>query len=568
MSTVPQTTIDAVIEASYNMPDAAKDPSLWKHSMKGRLWARVEFRGIKQKEAINDLCTRALDKLEEIGALGEVDQAFQILDRLIAERDAARFASLAPKKMTPAPEPKRPMYDAVQRWLLASYKEQLPKDGALTIVRGWMKAARLYDEKLSEYERLANVTMQAENYAFNRDGAHIAHFASTSHEGHALWMHVHEACAAHIHPVPLNERAGVLLAAIGVKDTLFKYTGTPEQARTKFDAFLPGVGLIPDTDAATKIQEDYMQADTKANSELNEWFPRDEDNQSSDGPFTAQAIADREWKSLWPRLYTLYDAYVTPVGRDRQEYIHDLLDVKSLNDLPADVSDNQIVLNLKAALDARHQLKVNQPEISAKTTPKDSEVPAMQNERTSDTTEAKQTALPEAPFSANFKLISKHGIDVQFTVRAETVNEGVKRVDVTIEKLLEAGWTTQRQPSAAPMQNAQTGGASAPVPQSNGNKPVLTEQIVKIEREFDKDKKLTYTGLYTLFGATPGKYATYKVKDTDAQHLAVLQSVTGKDWSKEPLGSEMGANITAHYTESDKQNAGGKPYHDLVALTA
>ena len=100
-----------------------------------------------------------------------------------------------------------------------------------------------------------------------------------------------------------------------------------------------------------------------------------------------------------------------------------------------------------------------------------------------------------------------------------------------------------------------------------GNKPIMSEPILKIEREFDKDKKFKYTGLYTNFGNAPGKYATYKVKD-GTPLSAKINAISGIDWAAADLGVETPGQMTAFYTDSDKMNASGKPYHDLVDLQA
>jgi hypothetical protein len=45
--------------------------------------------------------------------------------------------------------------------------------------------------------------------------------------------------------------------------------------------------------------------------------------------------------------------------------------------------------------------------------------------------------LPEAPFSANFHLRNKRGVRIQYTIRAQTVQDGTERVDALIDILLE-----------------------------------------------------------------------------------------------------------------------------------
>jgi hypothetical protein len=559
-------TIQAVSEAGNLMPDP-KDVSLWKHAMKGRMWNIVERHGIKAKHVINDLCDKAITALEEIDGIGEVDQAFAILDRLIEERKTLSFASLPPRRMATAGAVERPLADIVQRWLMSYYKEQLPKDNALGEVRKWMSTGRLYDERLDVNDRLANVTMQAENHAFNLDNAHRMHFANALPSGHALWVHVHEACAAHKHPVPIAERVGVLLAALGVTETLFNYKGTPEQARERFDKFLPTVGAIPDLDGAIQVAETYAETKADKPEDLDEWFPRDCESCGSaldkDGvcPSCSKEKVERNWTSLWPRLHEIYDAYVTPVERDRHEYIHDLLDVQSAKDIPESVSDNQIVINLKTALDARHQLKANQGQALQSTIKETQEPMAI---------EFDTRPLPEAAFVVLFSLYTPKGLEMKYTVRANSGEDLDRQVEDYIKRKIEAGWTTSR-PNAQPMQTAQTGGSSAPAQQApvqgSGGKPVLTETVVKVVREFDSKGKFFYTGLYTLFGSTPGKYATYKVKDgPDTTHLVQLNALTGKNWSQEQIGSEMPVNLTVQYTESDKMNSANKPYHDLVAV--
>lgn len=470
------------------MPDYAKQPELWTARMRARMAAYAKRRGITNNETINMvLIAPSFTDLKLREREGDELALWKIFMKRLRDRKrkTAVFNANQQKKMLPAikqsnvpDSPDRPVYDTVRRAFMDHYGADL------NIVRAWMSAADLYNDSKPLAERFANVTMQAENWAFNRNGEYRMHWNNATHAGHAFWMHAYEAGATHKYPIPFREIVQIVNMALGSVPTVFKYKGSASEATQKFDAFLPGVGLIPDTDAASAIQEDYMQTavDKKRDDDLNEWFPRPDESKT-----------ERDWNSLWPKLNTLYDAYVTPVGRDRREYIHDLLEVKSTKDIPADIDDNTIIRNLKTALSARHQLKVpDVPQSNDKAANfNDSEnagdasnaAPIVQSapSMTSDNptpkgndktmqSDAIQIALPEAAFVVLFSLYTPGGVEMKYTVRAASGEELDKQVEEYIKRKLAANWTTQRpqliQP-ASQMQTAQTGGATAPA--SNGD---------------------------------------------------------------------------------------------------
>lgn len=103
-------------------------------------------------------------------------------------------------------------------------------------------------------------------------------------------------------------------------------------------------------------------------------------------------------------------------------------------------------------------------------------------------------------------------------------------------------------------------------PAVQGNKPVQSEQIVKVQREFDQKGKFEYTGLYVTMGNAPSKFAVYKIKD-GTPHAAKVNAITGVDWPSAKLGVEAPGGFIAFYTDSDNMNASGKPYHDLVDVS-
>jgi hypothetical protein len=89
--------------------------------------------------------------------------------------------------------------------------------------------------------------------------------------------------------------------------------------------------------------------------------------------------------------------------------------------------------------------------------------------------------LPESPFSANFKLIDKHGIEVQFTIRAESGAAGVPKVDAAIEYLLAHEYTTNR---PAPAHNGN--GASVPAQDSAGG--LATCVLISVGESYEGHK--------------------------------------------------------------------------------
>jgi hypothetical protein len=172
--------------------------------------------------------------------------------------------------------------------------------------------------------------------------------------------------------------------------------------------------------------------------------------------------------------------------------------------------------------------------------------------------------LPEAPFSANFRLFHKTGVDVQFTVRADTVNEGVKRVDATIEHLLNSGYSAERPhapataaaPTTANMQvlpPPTVAVSTAPIATAGG-----TVRAVEVKKIQDEGK--TKIQFFDSVGAD-SPAITIRT-ESDFQKL----KATGLAVDQLVVGSRYAWPVDIDWTPGKNNPKTNKPFRDVTAI--
>lgn len=162
------------------------------------------------------------------------------------------------------------------------------------------------------------------------------------------------------------------------------------------------------------------------------------------------------------------------------------------------------------------------------------------------------SALPEAPFSANFHMFNRLGVNVQFTIRSATVNDGVKRVDLTIAVLLENGYTVDRPGIAAPS------GSAAPAPQNadKGTSPCVLIKCVKSYQAGKPQLEFEVDGFEKPFRFTQEKWEqlTKVLKaHTNGREFTAADMAEGKkyagnwvlDWEKKTKDDKTFWNVLA-----------------------
>ncbi len=278
-------------------------------------------------------------------------------------------------------------------------------------------------------------------------------------------------------------------------------------------------------DMSKERSEMGQPAVTETTSELDEAFPRHANNQPVDQPGDAapadnpqdeQTSGDQRWSgSWWASARNVVKAEAGIDDADQDAFIHASFSVQSMKDVPGDVTANSALAYIKRHakmskdgqfkpdLDKYRKAKRASGPVDAEPqeTKPVSEQPEVKPQDTPGTNEKADprpdpapngvipNALPEAPFSANFHLFHKTGVNIQFTVRADTVSEGVKRVDATVDHLLKNGYTVDRPGLLAP-QSAPTNGSASPTTpaSSNDDSGKAACYLVKVGRTFKNDK--------------------------------------------------------------------------------
>jgi hypothetical protein len=178
---------------------------------------------------------------------------------------------------------------------------------------------------------------------------------------------------------------------------------------------------------------------------------------------------------------------------------------------------------------------------------------------------ASAISLPEAPFSANFRLVDPHGIDIQFTIRAETVNDGVKRTNAAIDHLLANGYAANRQtpqlpPNVTPMPQPVSGTLPPPVsspaaqpaangtPDSKGRVPGMVGTTVITSVKVVKDDGKTIIELWA-----GGQYAEHRLQQSN-EH-AMVGNLT--NWSALEVGTKYPVSWISDWVVGNKRAAKG-----------
>ena len=214
---------------------------------------------------------------------------------------------------------------------------------------------------------------------------------------------------------------------------------------------------------------------------LDEWFPRDENGKPIEPPQERQPknkwiTVETSRKRFWARVHEVYSRYTVPVTIDEHKHAHQLLEVEHTDQF--DGTEDQAIEQLDLKLAEIYKLKGL--EIVQMDTPNQAPE-AQQNAPKASSA----TTLPEAPFSANFKLIHKSGVEVQFTIRAESGAVGLPQVDKAIDHLLNNGYSATR---AMGNNNAPAGAtqqSASPAQSDRGQSPCI---MVKVGKSFTGNK--------------------------------------------------------------------------------
>ena len=246
---------------------------------------------------------------------------------------------------------------------------------------------------------------------------------------------------------------------------------------------------------------------------LDEWFPRDEKGKPVDDPKTDELMQTLQQLADSDELTTPVWSALSVKDNEGQRiaaFKHFAREMSSKDD-PANVSDHllnalngiplgeciqvngiqKVVDYLQKYIDNPQQItkseigledkQNNSPAIGVHDM--QSEAPTAQN---ASEKPAAVSQLPEAPFSANFKLTHKTGVEIQFTIRASSGAEGMPQIEKAITYLLENGYTTRQQaaqqlpPNATPIGNA-------PSAHSNDNGTAVC-MMIKLARSFTGNK--------------------------------------------------------------------------------
>src|SRR5579864_1255990 len=188
--------------------------------------------------------------------------------------------------------------------------------------------------------------------------------------------------------------------------------------------------------------------------------------------------------------------------------------------------------------------------------------------------------LAEAPFSATVKIYHKvYGVEVLLTVRSNAVQDGIKRLETTLDWALgENGKysanrsnapeqpsmanrrVTGQEPAAAPKQTE----ASAPVrsfdPDAD-NKPkteILHQKVIEIEKVAAQDGKIQIN----LYVPGKPKFPEFYLKsDADKEEVWKHINVDAME-----LAKRYAFKATVDYVLSNKLNSKGNPYKNLRAI--
>ena len=252
--------------------------------------------------------------------------------------------------------------------------------------------------------------------------------------------------------------------------------------------------------------------------ELDVWFPRDEEQKPVDDPKTDELMTSLEkltsqdelTKPTWSAIaakdiegqrIAAFKHFSREISsRDNPANVNQHL-LKALGGIPLEqcIKQNGIqttvdylqlyIENFTEMEDTERHFK-NTASNASEDTPPAIGVHEMQYEAPSAQKSAEKPApisqLPEAPFSANFKLVHKSGVEIQFTIRAASGAEGIPQIDKAIDYLLSSGYTTRQQAAQSLPPNATPIGDAPSAQQNNsGKSPCM---MIKVARSFTGNK--------------------------------------------------------------------------------
>ncbi len=192
--------------------------------------------------------------------------------------------------------------------------------------------------------------------------------------------------------------------------------------------------------------------------------------------------------------------------------------------------------------------------------------------------------LAEAPFSATVKIWHKqYNVEVLLTVRSTTVNDGMKRLETTLDHALGEGgkYAANRPANPAPStaerrvsaDNAPAQVPSAPPAQAAVQSPVrsydpdaakpdtgpLTVKIFQIEKVFADDGRVQINLYKPLPNGGEAKWPEFYLKsDADLEEVYKFMDV-----EKMQPKQRYAFNATVEYVLSTKLNSKGNPYKNL-----
>jgi hypothetical protein len=192
-----------------------------------------------------------------------------------------------------------------------------------------------------------------------------------------------------------------------------------------------------------------------------------------------------------------------------------------------------------------------------------SDAPATPPANTSATVPANDSPLPESPFSANFKLLDAHGVDVQFTIRAGRVSDGVKRVNQAIEFLLDNGYTVPATHQSAPASNGTSRSKSESDRPTSSNRGESDCALIKVGTSFQGGKP------QLQFEVDGFEHTVNFTKDTKEKLVSILKDVTNPK-TKRPFtvadladGAKFGGSFIVAWSKNEKD---GKTYNNVESV--
>lgn len=343
-------------------------------------------------------------------------------------------------------------------------------------------------------------------------------------------------------------------------------------------------GIISITDwqedeAVESIKETSTQAlknaaerkKAKAAADAKDGAPRSESEwETFDKPAPNQHwIKDEPTKRhFWAQVHSAFNKWQAP-QKGREEFAHSVLGVVHTEEYTG--TEDEALALIRAEVDKVYGKPEEKPAVSELPQVKVQDAPPT-NEKATPQSEplpagVVASELPEAPFSANFFLYHKKGVHVQFTVRTDTVSEGIRRVDMTIDHLMANGYTVDKPgqvtatsaPTVSVPSVPQTGVPT--VPQSNGAAQDSGGIVRCVEVKKVQDEGETH---YLLFGLPNDDKPEFTAR-VDADHKKLL--ATGLAIEQLTIGTRYPWPVDVEWEPSKKINPkNNKPYRNIKTI--